>query len=307
MIRKRTEPHRLEKSDLVRQVALSSQENKQESSFIKDPFFWGSGLVAFALVFSCCLGAAGLLASHDEASSTSLQAAGQEEPKSAEDSLDPLQEESAPSIRDDQVAPRAISFSLPSTRAFEEARAAAQGITNAGQKSAALALPQAQFGLKPAVSARKASASSAQMPEKQVLPSKDQAKPSAAPSNSSSLEPETPKKPSAPKSEAQAKPAEERISISISSSAVGGSVSYSGSLLLKNARTPYEALSATGLSINARSSQFGIYVAAIGGLAEKEHGASSGWMYSVNGQVPMQSASSFTLKAGDRVSWFYVR
>lgn len=307
MIRKRTVSHRSEKSDLVRQVALSSQENKQESSFIKDPFFWGSGLVAFALVFSCCLGAAGLLVPHDDPSAASSQVVVQEEPTSTEDSLDPLQEESVSSIREDQAAPQAISFSLPSTRAFEEARAAAQGIANAGQKSAALALPQAQFALKPAVSGNRVSALSAQMSEKQALPSKDQTKPSAAPSRSSSLEPVAPKKPSAPKSEAQTKPAEERISISVSSSAVGGSVSYSGSLLLKNARTPYEALSATGLSINARSSQFGIYVAAIGGLAEKEHGASSGWMYSVNGQIPMQSASSFALKAGDRVSWFYVR
>ncbi len=38
-------------------------------------------------------------------------------------------------------------------------------------------------------------------------------------------------------------------------------------------------LCALGLSVNAHGSSYGTYVAAIGGLAEKEHGGTSGWMY----------------------------
>lgn len=44
----------------------------------------------------------------------------------------------------------------------------------------------------------------------------------------------------------------------------------------------------------------------IGGLAEKEHGGHSGWMYSVNGAVPMTACSNYVLSNGDSVSWYYV-
>ena len=50
----------------------------------------------------------------------------------------------------------------------------------------------------------------------------------------------------------------------------------------------------------------GVYFAAIGGLAEKEHGATSGWMYAVNGVKPSKSAGSYVLHDGDTVSWGYV-
>lgn len=96
------------------------------------------------------------------------------------------------------------------------------------------------------------------------------------------------------------------VSVSVSSSAVGGSVSGGGSFTFNQGATAYDALCACGLSVNARGSQYGLYVSAIGGLAEKEHGGKSGWVYSVNGVSPMTSCANYVLSDGDVVSWFYV-
>lgn len=96
------------------------------------------------------------------------------------------------------------------------------------------------------------------------------------------------------------------VTVSVSSSAVGNPVSGSASPTFSAGATVYDALCACGLSVSASQTQYGIYVAAIGGLAEKEHGASSGWMYSVNGNVPMTSCSNYKLSDGDVVSWYYV-
>lgn len=96
------------------------------------------------------------------------------------------------------------------------------------------------------------------------------------------------------------------VSVSVSSSAVGGGVSGGGTFTFNKGATAYDALCACGLSVNATSSQFGIYVSAIGGLAEFDHGSNSGWMYSVNGSAPNISAGSYVLSDGDSVSWYYV-
>lgn len=96
------------------------------------------------------------------------------------------------------------------------------------------------------------------------------------------------------------------VSVSVSSSAVGSPVASSGTYTFKKGATAYDALCALGLSVNARSSAYGVYVAAIGGLAEKEHGSGSGWMYAVNGSEPSYSAGSYELADGDSVSWYYV-
>ena len=96
------------------------------------------------------------------------------------------------------------------------------------------------------------------------------------------------------------------VSVSVSSSAVGNPVSGGGSFTFSQGATVYDALCACGLSVNASQTQYGIYVAAIGGLAEKEHGGQSGWMYSVNGATPMTACSNYKLSDGDVVSWYYV-
>ncbi len=96
------------------------------------------------------------------------------------------------------------------------------------------------------------------------------------------------------------------VSVSVSSSAADGRVSGNATPTFEKGATAYDALCATGLSVTSKNSQYGIYVSAIGGLAEKDFGGSSGWMYSVNGSAPNVSCGKYVLKDGDRVSWYYV-
>ena len=102
------------------------------------------------------------------------------------------------------------------------------------------------------------------------------------------------------------RPATVSVRVSVESSSVGNPVSSSGSFTFEQGATVYDALCALGLSVNAQSSQFGVYVAAIGGLAEKEYGGTSGWVFTVNGGRVNTSASSYRLSDGDVVRWSYV-
>ena len=96
------------------------------------------------------------------------------------------------------------------------------------------------------------------------------------------------------------------VTVSVTSSSVGNPVSSGGTFTFNEGATPYDALCALGLSINARPSSYGTYVSAIGGLAEKQYGGTSGWMYSVNGTTPMTACSNYVLSNGDNVVWYYV-
>ena len=96
------------------------------------------------------------------------------------------------------------------------------------------------------------------------------------------------------------------VSVSVTSSAVGNPVSAGGTYTFNEGATAYDALCALGLSVNAHGSSYGTYVAAIGGLAEKQYGGTSGWMYSVNGSTPMTACSNYVLSNGDNVVWYYV-
>lgn len=97
------------------------------------------------------------------------------------------------------------------------------------------------------------------------------------------------------------------VSVSVSSGAADGRVSGNAHPTFKKGATAYDALCATGLSVSTKSSQYGLYVSAIGGLAEFEYGGKSGWMYSVNGSAPNVSCGKYVLKDGDTVSWYYVK
>ena len=96
------------------------------------------------------------------------------------------------------------------------------------------------------------------------------------------------------------------VTVSVTSSAVGNPVSAGGTYTFNEGATAYDALCALGLSVNAHGSSYGTYVAAIGGLAEKQYGGTSGWMYSVNGSTPMTACSNYVLSNGDNVVWYYV-
>ncbi|MDB1834307.1 DUF4430 domain-containing protein [Collinsella aerofaciens] len=96
------------------------------------------------------------------------------------------------------------------------------------------------------------------------------------------------------------------VTVAVTSSAVGNPVSAGGTYTFNEGATVYDALCALGLSVNAHGSSYGTYVAAIGGLAEKQYGGTSGWMYSVNGSTLMTACSNYVLSNGDNVVWYYV-
>ncbi len=96
-----------------------------------------------------------------------------------------------------------------------------------------------------------------------------------------------------------------RVTVTIDARADGGSTS-SYTVSLNPGATAYDALVATGASVNARSTAMGVYVAAINGYAEKDQGGESGWKYAVNGSYPNYSAGACTLSDGDAVTWVYV-
>lgn len=96
------------------------------------------------------------------------------------------------------------------------------------------------------------------------------------------------------------------VTVSVTSSAVGNPVSSGGTFTFNEGATVYDALCALGLFVNAHGSSYGTYVSAIGGLAEKQYGGTSGWMYSVNGTTPMTACSNYVLSNGDNVVWYYV-
>jgi hypothetical protein len=95
-----------------------------------------------------------------------------------------------------------------------------------------------------------------------------------------------------------------RVAVTIDARADGGS-SSSYTVSLDSGATAYDALVATGASVNARSTAMGIYVAAINGYAEKDQGGESGWKYAVNGSYPSYSAGACKLSDGDAVTWVY--
>ena len=62
-----------------------------------------------------------------------------------------------------------------------------------------------------------------------------------------------------------------------------------------------------GFSLKIKKWSYGLFVDCIGGICTKAMGPTSGWMYEVNGQIPMVSAEQYDLKAGDTVIWFFSR
>ena len=95
------------------------------------------------------------------------------------------------------------------------------------------------------------------------------------------------------------------VSVTVDGSAAGAGAS-SATVSLAAGSSVYDALVKTGISISASGSPYGMYVSAIGGLAERQHGPMSGWIFSVNGVEPSVACSAYTLSAGDSIVWTYV-
>lgn len=97
------------------------------------------------------------------------------------------------------------------------------------------------------------------------------------------------------------------VSVSVSSSVVGGPVSGSANPTFNQGATAYDALMACGLLVSAPVKQYGVYVESIGGLGETgPQGQNGGWMYSVNDVEPAISCANYILADGDNVQWYYV-
>ena len=94
------------------------------------------------------------------------------------------------------------------------------------------------------------------------------------------------------------------VSITVDGSSAGAG-SYSATLTLPAGATVYDALASCGVSFNAKATGYGMYVSSIAGLAEKEHGGMSGWMYSVNGSTANIACSSYVLSGGESIYWWY--
>ena len=111
-----------------------------------------------------------------------------------------------------------------------------------------------------------------------------------------------------PTPEPEPEPAQpETLSVTLTvDGSAAGVASWSKGLSLEPGSTVYDALCAADGNVNARSTGYGIYVVGIDGLAEKDHGAKSGWMYAVNGSYPNTACSNYRLKSGDSVTWVYV-
>lgn len=66
------------------------------------------------------------------------------------------------------------------------------------------------------------------------------------------------------------------------------------------------ACNANGVRLTTRPSSYGIYVVGINNLDEKDCGSASGWMYKVNGTVPMVSCDKYKMDDGNNLVFYYV-
>ena len=78
-------------------------------------------------------------------------------------------------------------------------------------------------------------------------------------------------------------------------------VLYSGNISFEGTASVYDILTRTGVVLTGDSS----YISAINGLAEKQHGPMSGWLYTVNDVMPMVSCGGYSVNDGDYIYWYY--
>ena len=151
-------------------------------------------------------------------------------------------------------------------------------------------------------------------PQSQTSQPQSQAQPQqqSQPQQTTPTTPTSPTTPTTPETDPtpvvepeQPKPQTLSVNVTVDGSAAGMS-GWSKTVTLESGSTVYDALCAADGNINARSTGYGIYVVGIDGLAEKDHGSKSGWMYAVNGIYPNTACSNYVLKSGDSVAWVYV-
>lgn len=89
-----------------------------------------------------------------------------------------------------------------------------------------------------------------------------------------------------------------------------GYIIHAESHTVNRGSTAYDVLklacNAHGIRLTAKSTSYGVYVVGINNLDEKDCGSASGWMYKVNGTVPMTSCGKYKMDSGDNLVFYYV-
>lgn len=152
-----------------------------------------------------------------------------------------------------------------------------------------------------------------QATQKQATQTKPSTKKTPVPQKTQTSTPQVAQKPEVAQTKQEAavtqsqpvkqEPSEEQIHVTITGI---NENFYNSDMPLKEGATAFSILSETGLSYKKTGFGSATYVRAINGLAEKDHGPLSGWMYKVNGVAPNISAGGYKLKKGDQVVWYYV-
>ena len=62
-----------------------------------------------------------------------------------------------------------------------------------------------------------------------------------------------------------------------------------------------------GFDLTIKKWDYGLFVDCIKGVCTGDLGKTSGWMYSINGEIPGVSADKYKLNAGDKVIWYFSR
>lgn len=131
-------------------------------------------------------------------------------------------------------------------------------------------------------------------------------------STSSSITPDTDKKQEVlPSNEEKTPPPQpQNQSVSIVVHGLGGEVMFSGETEFYDEMTALDILLDTAEEKNIEvvysGNKSSAYIKSIDGLAEKQHGGMSGWVYTVNGESIMKPAGKCILNPGDSVEWKYM-
>lgn len=107
-------------------------------------------------------------------------------------------------------------------------------------------------------------------------------------------------------------PSDNTVTLSVEKRTVGlGDTIVPTEVVLQDGDTAFTLMKRVadqkGLPVSYSGSGAGLYVQAIDGLSEFDHGPQSGWMYSVNGTFPEYSAGNYTLEDGDVLRWQYTK
>lgn len=89
-----------------------------------------------------------------------------------------------------------------------------------------------------------------------------------------------------------------------------GEIIFTASAPYREGITVFDLLTETAKEKNIpvvfSGSKSSPYITSIYGLSEKQHGPSSGWVYSVNGETVMVSSNKCVLDPGDCAEWKYI-